>query len=117
MADRIAVFNHGRIEQVGTPGRGLQAAEDTASSPISSARPTCCPPSLRQVLGLFGDRRSPASLRPEAIRWPLLGRVARMTRFGHRRGPCSYPRREQPLAASTVDGRAWCAVASVPKAR
>ena len=28
MSDRLAVFNRGRIEQVGTPGRGLRAAGD-----------------------------------------------------------------------------------------
>ena len=41
MSDRIAVFNDGRIEQVGTAARDLRAAGDRRSSPASSARPTC----------------------------------------------------------------------------
>ena len=41
MSDRIAVFSDGRIEQVGTPARGLRAARPTSSSPASSARRTC----------------------------------------------------------------------------
>ena len=28
MSDRLAVFNHGQVEQVGTPGRGLRTAGD-----------------------------------------------------------------------------------------
>ena len=41
MSDRIAVFNQGRIEQVGTAGRGLRAARRRRSSPASSAPRTC----------------------------------------------------------------------------
>ena len=37
MSDRIAVFNDGRIEQIGAPGRGLRGSPRTASSPASSA--------------------------------------------------------------------------------
>ncbi len=51
MADRVAVFNHGRIEQVGTPEDDLPEARRRASSPISSARPTCCRPDFVQRLG------------------------------------------------------------------
>ena len=36
MSDRIAVFNEGRIEQVGPAGRGLRAPRPIASSPASS---------------------------------------------------------------------------------
>ena len=41
MSDRIAVFNEGRIEQIGDPGRGLRAAREPRSSPASSASRTC----------------------------------------------------------------------------
>ena len=41
MSDRLAVFNAGRIEQVGAPGRGLRAPGDASSSPASSASRTC----------------------------------------------------------------------------
>ena len=41
MSDRLAVFNQGRIEQVGTPGRGLRASRRRRSSPTSSAPRTC----------------------------------------------------------------------------
>ena len=40
MSDRIAVMNHGRIEQVADPERGLRAARAPPSSPASSASPT-----------------------------------------------------------------------------
>ena len=35
MSDRLAVFNEGRIEQVGSPGRGLRAAAEQSSWPAS----------------------------------------------------------------------------------
>ena len=38
MADKIAVMNHGVIEQFGTPQRNLRPAGDSCSSPTSSAR-------------------------------------------------------------------------------
>ena len=40
MSDRIAVFNEGRIEQVGTPAE-IYERPATRSSPASSAPPTC----------------------------------------------------------------------------
>ncbi len=42
MSDRIAVFNQGRIEQVGTPPRSTNVPP-RPSSPASSAPPTCSP--------------------------------------------------------------------------
>ena len=45
MADRVAVFNDGRVMQVGTPERDLPPADVARSSPISSARRMCCRPS------------------------------------------------------------------------
>ena len=41
MSDRIAVMHRGRIEQVGHAGGALRPARHAASSPTSSARPTC----------------------------------------------------------------------------
>ena len=64
MADRVAVFNDGRVMQVGTPERDLPAAGVARSSPISSARRTCCRPSSSARCA--GEKRW-ASLRPEAI--------------------------------------------------
>ena len=41
MSDRLAVFNEGKIEQVGVPGRGLRASRRTRSWRASSASRTC----------------------------------------------------------------------------
>ena len=41
MSDRIGVFNQGRLEQVGTPQRGVRRAGDALRRACSSARPTC----------------------------------------------------------------------------
>ena len=40
MSDRLAVFNHGRVEQVGTARRGLRESRSTRSWPDSWAPPT-----------------------------------------------------------------------------
>ena len=40
MSDRIAVFNEGRIEQVGEPEERLRASRERRSSPASSASRT-----------------------------------------------------------------------------
>jgi energy-coupling factor transporter ATP-binding protein EcfA2 len=70
MSDRVAVFNHGRIVQVGTP-RTSTSAPPRASSPISSAARTCVEPALAARLGA-----SPGlySLRPERRLEVLPGR-------------------------------------------
>ena len=65
MADRVAVFNDGRIDAGRDAGGDLRAPAVRASSPISSARPTCLPPDFVQRYP--GEHRW-ASLRPEAIR-------------------------------------------------
>ena len=41
MSDRMAVFNEGRIEQIGSAGGGVRASARRSSSPASSASRTC----------------------------------------------------------------------------
>ena len=41
LSSRIAVMDRGSVVQVGTPARDLRVPADAASSPTSSARPTC----------------------------------------------------------------------------
>ena len=43
MSDRMAVFNSGRIEQLGTPAEVYERPDDAASSPASSGPRTCSP--------------------------------------------------------------------------
>jgi putative spermidine/putrescine transport system ATP-binding protein len=73
MADRVAVFNEGRVAQVGTPAEvyGRPATRFVADFVGSS---NVLPPDLTQALG--GPRRW-ASLRPEAIR--IVSEGARVT--------------------------------------
>ena len=64
MSDRLAVFNHGRIEQVGTPGRGVRAAGDRLRRRVRRR--------VERAGGRGGARRSPATpgaftIRPEKI--------------------------------------------------
>ena len=63
MADRVAIFNHGKIAQVGTP-EDVYERPRRASWRISSAPPTCCRPRSAKA-----HRRAGAwiSLRPEKI--------------------------------------------------
>jgi hypothetical protein len=63
MADRVAVFNEGRVVQVGSPPRTSTTGRARASWPISSARPTCCRPADGGRAG-----RPAGRLRPEAVR-------------------------------------------------
>ena len=64
MSDRLAVFNHGRIEQIGTP-EAVYEHPATASWPASSApRTSSMPPTAERLTG----QRRPFSLRPERIR-------------------------------------------------
>ena len=60
MADKIAVMNHGVVEQIGTPQRDLRPAGAACSSPISSARPPMnfLPFERRAATGRDGDRAS-----------------------------------------------------------
>ena len=63
MSDRIAVFNAGVIEQVGTADRRLRATRRRRSSPASSARPTWstatrrCSCSASRARGACGPER------------------------------------------------------------
>ena len=61
MSDRIAVFNQGRIEQIGAPGRGLRAARDAVRGRASSAPRTCSPARPPQaIVGSDGHVHRPA---------------------------------------------------------
>ena len=66
MSDRIAVFNEGRIEQIGTPDGGLRAPGDRASSPASSASRTSLD-AATSPRHRSASRRPLLSLRPEKI--------------------------------------------------
>ena len=74
MANRVAIFNEGKIVQAGSPGRCLRAAPARASSPISSAPPTCCRRSFRGARAgrkrgpACGRRRSRSCVQGEALR-------------------------------------------------
>ncbi len=65
MADRVAVFNDGRIVQVGTPEDIYERPRDRRFVADFVGSSNVLPPEL--ALRLTG-RRAPASLRPEAIR-------------------------------------------------
>ena len=56
MSDRIAVFNEGRVEQVGDADRDLRAARQSSSWPASSASRTCS--SATASASRSGPRRS-----------------------------------------------------------
>ena len=63
MSDRIAVFNDGRIEQVGTPAELYEQPGERSSSPASSASPTCSSATARASRS--GPRRSGCSTRSD----------------------------------------------------
>jgi putative spermidine/putrescine transport system ATP-binding protein len=63
MSDRVAVFNDGRIVQIGAPRRST-SGRAPASSPISSAAPTS---SSRAAPSRLGSPPGALSLRPEKI--------------------------------------------------
>ena len=74
MADRIAVFNEGRIEQVGTPEEVYnRPAKPFVADFVGSSN--VFPPEVTQAVA---GRRAWASLRPEAIRIVGQGRPARV---------------------------------------
>jgi putative spermidine/putrescine transport system ATP-binding protein len=74
MADRVAVFNAGRIEQVGTPHEIYnRPANPFVADFVGSSN--VLPPDLTHVLT---GRRAHASLRPEAIRIVAGGRPAQV---------------------------------------
>ena len=101
MSDRIAVFNAGRIEQVGPPGRGLRAPGAPRSSPASSAPRTCSTARRRRaVLGQDGTW----SVRPEKIRLAARGRAGRPTTSTSALGTVARGRlrRARPPASSST---------------
>ena len=123
MADRVAVFNDGRIMQVGAPRGDLPAPEHRASSPISSAPPTSCRPISSQR---YAGQRRWASLRPEAIRIgrdaqgdgvparsfraAILGATTRLALDADgAAAPCDRARRPRPCPA---EGERWCSPVS-----
>ena len=68
MSDRLAVFNDGRIEQIGAPGRGLRATRRAGSSPASSARRTCSAATVARAGRRDDPARSPSG--PRRSPWP-----------------------------------------------
>ena len=65
MSDRLAVFNRGRIEQVGSAGRASTSGRRRSSSPASSGRRTCSSGEVaRTIVGQDGT----FTVRPEKIR-------------------------------------------------
>ena len=78
MSDRLAVFNRGRIEQVGAPAEVYERPGHARSSPASWARRTCCPVTSRRASSAdagrspSGRRRSTSpSRRPRSARTRL----------------------------------------------
>ncbi len=92
MSDRIAVFNQGRIEQVGTPARGLRASRDGVRRRASSASRTCS--SGTAAASRCGPRRSASSPRTRA-RAGRRGGGSR-SRRGLRRAGDAVHRRPRP---------------------
>ena len=65
MSDRLAVFNHGRIEQVGTPGRRLREARHPLRRRLRRHLATSCRGSVAQAIV---GREGTFTVRPEKIR-------------------------------------------------
>ena len=104
MSDRIAVFNRGRIEQVGTPGRGLRAARDRRSSPASSARRTCCTPSAAEaLLGRARAVQRPAGEDPRSLAAGEPGRRGRAPSPRHASRRSSTSGRDTRVSSSRLD--------------
>ena len=83
MSDRLAVFNSGRIEQVGHAGRGLRAAGDAVRGRLRRhLEPAHAATSPQAVLGAAGT----FTVRPEKIRLAEPGRAGRRRR-DRRAGP------------------------------
>ena len=83
MSDRVAVFNGGRIEQVGPPARST-SGRPPRSSPGSSAPPTCSRRSGREGLARRG--RPCTCVRPERSRCCRPGERVAGGRGSGRRG-------------------------------
>ena len=91
MSDRLAVFNHGRIEQIGAPGRGLRAARDAVRGRLRrDVEPAhaAMPPgrsSARPARSPSGPRRSAwprPTAQPAAGRDRGRGRIAKVVYLG-----------------------------------
>ena len=65
MSDRLAVFNEGRIEQVGTPAEVYERPATRVRGRLRRARPTCCAARSR---GRIVGRDGTFTVRPEKIR-------------------------------------------------
>ncbi len=113
MSDRIAVFNAGRIEQVGLARPRSTSARAPSSSPASSARPTCSASPLRHRrswAGTGAGRSGPEKIRLAAEGEPVgadehaaLGTVAR-GRVRRRGDPVPRgPRRRRPAHGAAAE--------------
>ncbi|MFN6952165.1 MAG: ABC transporter ATP-binding protein [Albidovulum sp.] len=71
MADRVAVFNEGRVAQVGTPEEIYQRPATRFVADFVGSSNVLAP----EVTEAFGGPRAWASLRPESIRLSAAGRV------------------------------------------
>ena len=61
MSDRLAVFNRGRIEQVGTPAEVYERPGDAVRGRLRRARPTCSPATAAEpIVGRRGHLHRPA---------------------------------------------------------
>ena len=113
MSDRLAVMSDGRVEQVGTPERGLLRSRPRRTSPTSWARRTCSTSrslgadgAVSCSLGPHGSRcvgtavTGPAKVvvRPERVELaPADGRGPRGSqRVPRDRGPRGLPRPDRP---------------------
>ena len=115
MADRVAVFNHGRIEQLATPRELYMRPAHRLRRALSSAAPTWSKATLAQRLS-----GSPAAVRRCA---PSRSRCFPLTQpapAGHdeRRGHGArraVPRREQSLAGALDEGEVFGASLANPR--
>ena len=92
MSDRIAVFNDGRIEQVGTP-RSSTRTPAPPSSPASSAPPTCSPARRAGRARTGGHVQHPPGEDPPRLATSSRGNTTARRDRGRRR----LPRLGQPL--------------------
>ena len=100
-SDRIAVFNAGRIEQVGTAARGLRAARRPSSSRASSAPRTCC--AATAARRRRSARDGTFSVRPEKIRARRPAARAAARRAVARRAPSPRSSTSAPVTRYVVD--------------
>lgn len=75
MADRVAVFDQGRVQQLGTPQDIYDRPQTPFVADFVGSSNVLHPAHVERLTG----KRVPASLRPEAIRLAQQGPVARVT--------------------------------------